>query len=284
MKISDFELYRELLLRNSGLSLTAEKSYLLDSRLTPVARKWGYPTLDAMTLALRGIPDTNLLNDVIEAMSASDTAFFRDMPTFIALRDILVPHLIKDRGRHKHLRIWSAGCATGQEAYSIAIMLKEIEAKLKGWKIEIIGTDISAQAIRKASTGDYTQFEVQRGLPVTYLIQHFQERDDVWHLNDNIRNLVSFEQFNLMEPYDELGLFDIIFCRNVLHNFENNTRTQMLERMGENLAENGFLVLGETENLNGLKTDFQPLEGCSALYGQEAGRYRLDMPKQAASS
>jgi chemotaxis protein methyltransferase CheR len=283
MKISDFELYRDLLVRNSGLSLTAEKSYLLDSRLTPVSRKWGYPTLEAMTLALRGIPDTALLNDVVEAMTTSDTSFFRDMRPFIALRDILVPHLIKDRGRHKHLRIWSAGCGTGQEAYSIAIALKEIESKLKGWKIEIFGTDISSNAIRKASTGDYTQFEVQRGLPVSYLIKHFQEMDDVWRLHDNVRNLVSFEQFNLLEPMDDLGLFDIIFCRNVLGHFENATRAQIVERLAEQLDENGFLVLGESESLANLTTPFQKLEGCDGLYGLEQGRYRLDQQKQAAS-
>lgn len=276
MKISDFELYRDLLLRNSGLSLTAEKSYLLDSRLTPVSRKWGYPTLEAMTLALRGIPDTALLNDVIEAMSTSDTSFFRDMTPFTTLRDVLVPHLMKDRGRHKHLRIWSAGCGTGQEAYSIAITLKQIESKLKGWKIEIIGTDISSQSIRKASSGDYTQFEVQRGLPVSYLIQYFQERDDVWHLQDSIRNLVTFEQSNLIEPIDDLGLFDIIFCRNVLGHFENSTRQAILTRMGEQLEENGFLILGESENMNGLQTDFIPLSGCPGLYGHINGRYRID--------
>lgn len=284
MKISDFELYRELLLRNSGLSLTAEKSYLLDSRLTPVARKWGYPTLEAMTLALRGLPDTNLLNDVIEAMTMNDTAFFRDMPVFTALQDTLIPHLIKDRGRRRHLRIWSAGCSTGQEAYSIAITLKEIETRLKGWKIEIIGTDISGQAIRKARNASYTQFEVQRGLPVSWLIKYFQERDDIWHLNDGLRDLVTFEQVNLIEPFDELGLFDIIFCRNVLHYFEDKTRQRILDRIGEQLAENGFLVLGAEENLNTLQTDFQPLAGCPGLYGHNTGRYRLDTPKQAASS
>ncbi len=283
MKISDFELYRDLLLRNSGLSLAAEKSYLLDSRLTPVSRKWGYPTLEAMTLALRGIPDTALLNEVVEAMTSGETSFFRDMHPFNTLRDTLVPHLVKDRGRHKHLRIWSAGCGTGQEAYSIAMALKDIESKLKGWKIEILGTDISSQAIRKASTGDYTQFEVQRGLPVAHLIHHFQEMDDVWHLHDNIRNLVSFEQFNLLEPMDDLGLFDVIFCRNVLNGFENDLRAQIAERLAGQLDENGFLLLGDSENLDGLTTPFQKLDGCSGLYGLEAGRYRLDQQKQAAS-
>lgn len=283
MKISDFELYRDLLLRNSGLSLTAEKSYLLDSRLTPVSRKWGYPTLEAMTLALRGIPDTALLNEVVEAMTTGETSFFRDMRPFNTLRDTLVPHLVKDRGRHKHLRIWSAGCGTGQETYSIAMALKDIESKLKGWKIEILGTDISSQAIRKAGTGDYTQFEVQRGLPVAHLIRHFQEMDDVWHLHDNIRNLVSFEQFNLLEPMDDLGLFDIIFCRNVLGNFENDTRAQIVERLAGQLDENGFLLLGDSESLDGLTTPFQKLDGCPGLYGLEAGRYRLDQQKQAAS-
>lgn len=281
MKISDFELYRDLLQRNSGLSLTADKSYLLDSRLTPVARKWGYPTLEAMTLALRGVPDHNLLSDVVEAMTTPDTGFFRDMPVFTNLRDHVIPHVMKERGRKKQMRIWCAGCATGQEAYSIAILLKDMEKKLKGWKIEILGTDISTEALRKARTGTYTQFEVQRGLPVNYLVTYFEEKGDSWQLSEDVRLLAHFEQFNLLEPMDDLGVFDIIICRNVLSTFERGTKTQVLGRLADQLSENGFLVLGADESLNGFETPFRKLGDC--LYGFEDGQYALAAPKTAVS-
>jgi chemotaxis protein methyltransferase CheR len=283
MKISDFELYRDLLQRNSGLSLTPEKSFILDSRLTPVARKWGYPTLEAMTLALRGVPDVALLDEVVEAMTTKDTSFFRDMTPFTALRDIVVPHLIKSKGRNRELRIWSAACSTGQEPYSIAMTLKEIEAQLKGWRVEIFATDISAQALTKARTADYTQFEVQRGLPVSSLMKNFHEMDNSWRLYDDIRNLVNFEQFNLLDPMDEFGAFDIIFCRNVLSYFDEKVRNNILGRLCECLNPNGFLILGQDENPGTRDTCLMALDGCGGFYGLEGGKYNLEPVKKAAS-
>ncbi len=282
MKISDFELYRDLLQRHSGLSLTAERSYLLDSRLTPVARKWGYPTLDAMTLALRGVPETRLIEDVIEAMMTQDTSFFRDMKPFAALRDTMVPHFIRTRGRNRSLRIWSAGCSTGQEAVSIAMVLKDMEATLKNWRIEILGTDISNQAIARANTGHYTQFEVQRGLPVKDLIRHFDETDDGWNLHQDVRNMVHFEPFNILDDMGDLGLFDIIFCRNVLTYFDAEKRAAILTDMGRQLADDGFLVLGIDENLNGLDTPFQMLDPESGIAGFSDTVYNLHPGKQHA--
>ena len=284
MKISDFELYRDLLQRQSGLSLTAERSYLLDSRLTPVARKWGYPTLDAMTLALRGVPETRLIEDVIEAMMTQDTAFFRDMKPFLALRDTMIPHFIRTRGRDRSLRIWSAGCSTGQEAVSIAMALKDMEPALKNWRIEILGTDISNTALARANTGHYTQFEVQRGLPVKDLIRHFDETDDGWTLHQDVRNMVHFEPFNILDSMDELGLFDIIFCRNVLTYFEADRRSSILTNMGQQLADDGFLVLGIDENLNGLNTPFEILLPDSGIVGFAATDYNLEKNKQMALS
>jgi chemotaxis protein methyltransferase CheR len=283
MRISDFELYRDLLYRHSGLSLTADKSYLLDSRLTPVARRWGYPTLDGMTLSLRGVPENKLVEAIIEAMINDETSFFRDIECFFALRDIVIPFLMKNRGKNRKLRIWCAGCSSGQEAYSVAMILRDMEPQLKNWKVEILGTDLSGQAIRKARAGDYTQFEVQRGLPVQRLMQHFDEAGDFWRLRDDIRNLVRFEQFNLLEPMDDLGLFDIILCRNVMASFEPETRTSILSRMAGHLAQDGILLLGAGETLNGLKTPFKPLDSCPGLFGVEKTDYALPREKQAAS-
>lgn len=283
MKISDFELYRNLLQRNAGLSLSPEKTYLLDSRLTPVGRKWGYPTLEAMTLALRGVPDTALLNEVVEAMTTKDTSFFRDTTPFTTLRDRVIPSLIKNKGRKRELRIWSAGCSTGQEPYSIAMVLKEIEAKLKGWRIEIFATDLSTEALRKARTGNYSQFEVQRGLPVSHLMRNFDELDDSWRLRDDVRNLVYFEQLNLLESYDDFGLFDIIFCRNVLNYFEEKIRDSILGRLTDSLDNNGFLILGNEESPSLSHTELQPLEGYNGFLGLAQGKYDLSPLKQAGT-
>lgn len=282
MKISDFELYRDLLQRHSGLSLTAERSYLLDSRLTPVARKWGYPTLDAMTLALRGVPETRLIEDVIEAMMTQDTMFFRDMKPFMALRDMMIPHFIRTRGRDRSLRIWSAGCSTGQEAFSIAMMLKDMESTLKNWRIEILATDLSNQVLFRAGSGHYTQFEVQRGLPVKDLLRHFDETDDGWILHQDVHSLVHFEPFNILDSMDDLGLFDIIFCRNVLTYFESGKRASILTNMGHQLADDGFLVLGIDETLNGLETPFNMLLPECGIAGFAATSYNLEKSKQLA--
>ena len=285
MKISDFELYRDLLQRNSGLSLTAERSYLLDSRLTPVARKWGYPTLEAMTLALRGVPETRLVEDVIEAMMTNDTAFFRDMRPFVALRESILPEIVRKRGRHRHLRIWSAGCSSGQEPFSIAMVLRELQpALLKGWRIEILGTDISNQMIAKAKTGHYTQFEVQRGLPVKDLINHFDETDDGWNLHDDVRGLVHFEVFNILDPMDDLGLFDIIFCRNVLTYFDAKMRDAVLTAMADQLADDGFLFLGDGETPGEANTPFRMIDERSGLLGFAGREYTLGPQKQTATS
>lgn len=281
MKINDYELYRDLLQRYSGLSLPAEKTYLLDSRLTPIARKWGYPTLEAMTLALRGIPDVTLVSEVVEAMTSKDTSFFRDMTPFMILGERIIPAIIKAKGRRRELRIWCAGCSTGQEAYSVAMVLKDNETKLKGWQVEILATDLSAETLRKARTGNYSQFEVQRGLPIAYLMKYFDELDDSWRLHDNVRNLVNFEQLNMLDSYDDLGGFDIIFCRNVLGQFDENTRTQVLDKLSDTLNDNGYLLLGLDERPGTAVTSLQSLEGTGGFYGLEGGKY--DLPAQKAS-
>jgi chemotaxis protein methyltransferase CheR len=281
MKINDFELYRDLLQRYSGLSLPAEKTYLLDSRLTPIARKWGYPTLEAMTLALRGIPDNTLVGEVVEAMTGKDTSFFRDMVPFLALGERIIPAIIKAKGRRRELRIWCAGCSTGQEAYSVAMVLKDQELKLKGWQVEIFATDLSAEALRKARTGNYSQFEVQRGLPISYLMKYFDELDDSWRLHDNVRNLVNFEQMNLLDSYDDIGGFDIILCRNVLGQFDENNRNKIIDKLSDSLNDNGYLLLGLDEKPGTTVTSLQLLEGADGFYGLTGGKY--DLPALKAS-
>jgi chemotaxis protein methyltransferase CheR len=283
MKISDFELYRDLLLRHCGLSLTQEKTYMLISRLTPVARKHGYPTLEAMTLALRGVPDMSLVNEIVETLVETDTSFFRDTHVFHVIRDTVIPHLVKARARKKDLRIWCAGCSTGQEAYSIAILLKDMEAHLRGWSVDIFGTDISENTLRRARTGQFSQFEVQRGLPVQSLIKWFDEIEDGWRLHPDVAGLVTFEHFNLLEPMDDLGAFDLILCRYVLEQFDPGQRATILKRMATQLDDHGVLILGEHESLTGLgDIPLKPLIPGIALFGHSTGKYPFESKQSAA--
>ncbi len=266
MRISDFDLYKDLLKEKSGLSLTQDKSYLLDSRLTPVARKWGYANLEVMTLTLRGVPPQDLVKDVVEAMTTNETSFFRDSKPFDQFRDIVLPHILKSRAATKRCRIWCSACSTGQEPYSLAMILKEQAAKLNGWTFEIIGTDISTEVIEAAKLGEYSQFEVQRGLPIQMLIKYFDQKDDRWVLKQEIRNMVQFKPFNLLNSLAPLGKFDLIFCRNVLIYFEKDIKAKVLQGMADLLPEDGILFLGGAETVLGITEAFKPMPGARGLY------------------
>ena len=252
MKVADFELYKNLLYEKSGLVITPDKSYLLDSRLTPVAKKWNFMSIELMTLQLRALPDTDLVRDVVEAMTTNETSFFRDTKPFAEFENYILPLLSKARAGKKTLRIWCAAASSGQEPYSLAMILKEKEALLKGWKIEIVATDISEDILELARRGIYSQFEVQRGLPVTYLMKYFEQINEKWRLKDDIRSMVKFGYFNLLSDMTKLGTFDIIFCRNVLIYFDEKTKGRTLDKMAERLEKDGLLFLGGAETVLGL--------------------------------
>lgn len=266
MRITDFELYKDLLKERSGLTLSPDKSYLLDSRLTPVAKKWGFETLDALGAALRGVPDPKLINDIVEAMTTNETSFFRDSRPFDIFRETILPYMIETRSKQRALRIWSAACSTGQEAYSLAMIMEEMEANLSGWRMEIKGTDISQEVIDKAKAAVYSQFEVQRGLPIKSLMQHFTQDGDTWSLNDNIRNMAHFEYFNLLESMNRLGVFDVIFCRNVLIYFDEATKADVLGRLAQQLSPDGIVYLGGAETVLGITDVLKPLPGYRGVY------------------
>ena len=175
MNVNDFEFIAQLLYQRSGLVITQEKAYLLESRLNPVARKWDLDSFDALIAAVRSKKDERLLVDVTEAMTTNESFFFRDNRPFDQFKDIVLPHLLEARAARKQIRIWSAACSSGQEPYTLAMLLKEEAAKLAGWKVEIIATDLSTEILDKAKKGLYSQFEVQRGLPITLLMKHFTQ-------------------------------------------------------------------------------------------------------------
>ncbi len=266
MKIGDFDIYKDLLYSKSGLMLTPDKSYLLESRLTPVAKKWGYPTLESMTVALRAMPDDKMVNDIIEAMTTNETSFFRDTKPFQIFEKEILPALLKARTNQKKIRIWCAAASSGQEPYSLAMQLLEKKSQWAGFQIEIIATDISQDILNTARAGIYTQFEVQRGLPITHLMKYFSQADDKWALKDDVKKMVRFDYFNLLEPMARLGRFDVIFCRNVLIYFDEKTKSRVLDNMSALLPADGFLLLGGAETVLGITNKFIPMPNQRGLY------------------
>ncbi len=271
MKTEDFDFLSGMLKERSGLMLTQDKIYLLESRLTPLARKRGLDTLDALIQKLRMRADQGLIRDVTEAMTTNESFFFRDNTPFDLFKNHVAPAMEKARGNQKRLRIWCAAASTGQEPYSLAILLREQWHKWKDWRIEIIGTDICTQVLDKAKAGSYSQFEVQRGLPIQLLIKYFKQEGDIWRLNDEIRNMVTYRPFNLLDNFIGLGNFDIIFCRNVLIYFDQPTKSAVLNRMAKTLAKDGTLFLGAAETVLGITDEFRPVRGQRGLYVPSSG-------------
>lgn len=266
MKVEDFDMFCTLLRQRSGLVLTPDKAYLLESRLMPVARKWSLKGLDELAAAVRSKREEALLRDITEAMTTNESSFFRDQKPFDQFKAVVLPALLANRAAKRTIRIWSAACSSGQEAYSLAMLLNEEGAKLAGWKIEIVGTDLSAEMVNKARAGLYTQFEVQRGLPITLLVKYFKQVGDKWQLNDDVRNKVQYREYNLLTDLAPLGQFDVIFCRNVLIYFDQPTKGKVLEAMAKLLPPDGVLYLGGAETVLGITDKFKPMEGQRGLY------------------
>ncbi|WND01891.1 protein-glutamate O-methyltransferase CheR [Temperatibacter marinus] len=265
MRPNDFEFLAKFLKERSGLMLTQDKVYLLESRLTPIARKYGHDTLDAFIASFKMSRDEALNVEVTEAMTTNESFFFRDSTPFDLFKNQVLPVIEKNRPT-KRLRIWCAAASTGQEPYSLAMILKEQWHKWKDWKIEIVGTDICTKVLSKAKQGHYSQFEVQRGLPIQMLIKYFEQDGDVWKLNDEIRNMVSYRPFNLLSSFTTLGNFDVIYCRNVLIYFDQETKGDVLDRMRRHVADDGTLFLGAAETVLGITDKFQPVKGQRGMY------------------
>ena len=266
MNAMDLQFLAAFLKERSGLIVTADKEYLIDSRLQPVARKFELKSIEEIISVLRGGRDARLAAAVTEAMTTNESFFFRDKVPFELFQDVMLPTLLDARRAKKHLRIWCAAASTGQEPYSLSIILKEMAAKLGGWRTDIIGTDISSAVIEKAKSGIYSQFEVQRGLPVQLMLKYFEQKGDVWQILPEIRSMVQYRLFNLLEDYASLGTFDIVFCRNVLIYFDQPTKKAILERIARTMAPDGYLVLGAAETVVGICDAFQTVPEQRGLY------------------
>jgi chemotaxis protein methyltransferase CheR len=262
----DFDLLCRLLKDRSGLVLTRDKAYLLESRLLPVARKRNMKSLDELIATLRGRADGDLVRDVIEAMTTNESFFFRDVKPFDQFRNYVLPQILKTRATKKSIRIWSAACSSGQEPYSLAMILAEEKAKLQGWQIEIVATDLSTEILEKAQAGAYSQFEVQRGLPIQLLVKYFKQQGERWQIDPAIRGMVKFRCLNLLDDFQPMGHFDVIFCRNVLIYFDQPTKTTVLERIVRILPSDGYLYLGGAETVIGITDKFSSLAEQRGIY------------------
>jgi chemotaxis protein methyltransferase CheR len=267
MTVTDFEFICQILRERSGLVLTNDKAYLLESRLLPVARKWKLATFDDLVRVIRTKMDEAVVRDVVEAMTTNESFFFRDTKPFDQFKALVLPALLKSRAASRTIRIWSAACSSGQEPYSLAMILSESAAQLNGWKIEIVGTDLSTEILNRAKEGMYSQFEVQRGLPITMLVKNFAQIGDRWQINAKIRGMVQYKEFNLLQDPMPLGRFDVVFCRNVLIYFDQPTKTRVLNSVAKLMPEDGFLFLGGAETVLGITDKFQMVPGQRGVYG-----------------
>ncbi|MDD4615890.1 MAG: protein-glutamate O-methyltransferase CheR [Alphaproteobacteria bacterium] len=274
MKSEDFELFSTLVKQRSGLILTADKAYLLESRLFPVARKHNIKSLEDMAQVLRARREETLMFDITEAMTTNESFFFRDQKPFTLFQKTLLPKLLAARVDKKQIRIWSAAASSGQEAYSLAMVCVEEAVKLQDWRVEIIGTDISREMVNRAKSGIYSQFEVQRGLPVTHLVKYFQQiSGDKWQIKDSIRQMVQFREGNLLTDFSAAGPFDIVLCRNVLIYFDLPTKAHVLGSIAGVMQPDGFLLLGGAETVLGISDKFKIVSGEHGLYVKAESSY-----------
>jgi chemotaxis protein methyltransferase CheR len=266
MTPADFDYLRKMLRERSGLVLSAEKQYLAESRLLPLVRRNGLASLAELIGSIRLKPSSQLATDTVSAMTTNETFFFRDKAPFENFRDHIMPALVGARTREKRIRIWCAAASTGQEPYSLAMMLNEMGPALAGVRVEILATDLSGDVLDRAKAGLYSQFEVQRGLPIQQLLKYFTQEGDSWRIAAEIRAMVQFRTLNLLNDFSPLGTFDVVFCRNVLIYFDQETKIGVFNRMAKQIPDDGYLVLGAAETVVGLTDAFKPMAERRGLY------------------
>jgi chemotaxis protein methyltransferase CheR len=267
----DYEYLRKLLKDHSGLDLSSDKQYLIESRLLPLSRKAGLSDIGELVQKMKG-GSASLTTQVVEAMTTNETFFFRDKIPFEHFRNTIMPEILQARAGRKSIRIWCAAGSTGQEPYSLAMCLKEMGATLAGIRVEILATDLSQEVLEKSKAGIYSQFEVQRGLPIQLLVKYFKQIGELWQINPDIRAMVSHRQLNLLHDFSQLGFFDVIFCRNVLIYFDQDTKINIFDRLAKAIEADGFLALGAAETVVGLTEAFKPHPERRGLYRPNGAR------------
>ena len=272
----DFDDICALVRELCGVSLDSSKAYLLDSRLSALLKTAGCQSLAELAQRARLPHHADLRNDIVDAITTNETSFFREAASFDALKCEVLPEILRRKAESafsRRLRIWSAACSYGQEPYSIAMTLAETIPDWQAWDIAVTATDVSLAAINKARLARYSNHEVERGIPTGLLEKYFEMDDGMWQLSKRIRRLVQFQQMNLLAPFRELGVFDIVFCRNVAIYFNAEDRLDRFRRLRQVLSRDGYLFVGSAESLDHLRADFRP------QHFLRAGFYRPQPPK-----
>jgi chemotaxis protein methyltransferase CheR len=265
----DFEAIRKLLHEHSAILLDADKHYLVESRLAPVLRKLNLESIGDLMARMRCEPGNGLVRQIVEAMVTTESSFFRDHHPFEALRQVVIPDLIKRRRDERGLHIWCAASSHGQEPYSIALLLREHFPELANWSITLRASDISCEVLARAREGRYNQIEVNRGLPASLLVKYFEQQGTDWQLNHNVRGMVHFEEINLSRPWPPMSPVDLVLIRNVMIYFDVETKKMILGRLSRLLKPDGYLVLGGAETTINLDYSYRRVEPL------KAGLYQL---------
>jgi len=265
MTSADFNYIRDLVRDQSALALEPGKEYLLESRLDPLARLEGFPSYEHLVRSLRGGPLTDLHRKVVEAMTNNETSFFRDARVFGMLATSILPALVAARSAERSMNIWCAACSTGQEPYSVAMLLREHQPSLDGWTIRIVASDMSRVVLGRARAGRFNQIEVNRGLPASKLVKYFHQHGPAWEIAPEIRRMVEFREINLIQSWQNLPAVHLILMRNVLIYFDVTTKKAILEKAGRLLDPRGYLLLGGAETTTNLDDSFEPVSHGGAV-------------------
>lgn len=258
-----------ILYQESGLILDESKRYLIETRLEPVAVQEGFGSINALGLALLQKRSPILRQKVVDAMTTNETYFFRDQTPFTIMRENVLPALIKSKEKSKRIRIWCAASSTGQEPYSLAMLVREMGPRLNGWDVQIQATDISEDVLKQARQAIYSQHEVQRGLSTPYLLKYFTQKGVIWQLKAEIRNMVHFRRLNLLSGLSSVGAVDVVFCRNILIYFDLKTKQSVITRIADLISSNGVLFLGGSEALMNIKSSLTRVEAKKGSYYQK---------------
>jgi chemotaxis protein methyltransferase CheR len=264
MKPDDVEVVRLVVHARSGVAIDPAKTYSIESHLAPIARRDGYESVEALVQAMRARRDDGLMWAVTEALIPGETSFFRDRAYFNHFRDDMLPRLAARAGQP--IRIWSAACSTGQEAYSLCLAFDEVAGELPSPRIEIMASDLSERRLEKARSGLYNQFEIQRGLPIRQLVRNFEKVDDLWRISARMREMIIWRRINLLADLRPLGQFDVIFCRNVISSLDPPLRARVFEQLSRALSDDGWLVLGEGETTVGATDALRPAADCAGAF------------------
>ncbi len=256
----------DLVRRRSAIELESSKAYLIEARLTPLAKKHGYASAQELVRALQANSKAVLQQQLVEAMTTNETSFYRDSHPFEALRATVIPQFLRSRADRRTLNIWSAACSTGQEAYSIAMLLSENFPELANWKVTILGTDLSDEVLAKAREASFSQIEINRGLPAKLLAKYFQRDGMKWKLDDKLRAVVQFCKLNLIERWPTIPQMDVVFLRNVLIYFSPETKRAILEKVRQVMAPDGLLFLGAAETTMGLTNAFERVTSGTGVF------------------